>query len=213
MPRGSLMFPPEKMAVVEPRGIRVSEERATIVVVEDEPDLADLYAAWLDDRYDVHVAYGGEEALSVVNDVDDVEVVLLDRRMPVVSGDEVLTTLRDRGVDARVAMVTAVEPDFDILDMGFDIYLTKPISRPNLLDALDSLLTRNEYDDLLQEAAALANKRAVLEAKKSTARLEDNEGYAELVERLESIDADIDDLGESLSTDDYRAMFRDIGGT
>ena len=92
-------------------------------------------------------------------------------------------------------------------------YLTKPISRPNLLDALDSLLTRNEYDDLLQEAAALANKRAVLEAKKSTARLEDNEGYAELVERLESIDADIDDLGESLSTDDYRAMFRDIGGT
>ncbi len=95
--------------------------------------------------------------------------------------------------------------------MGFDLYLTKPVSRRNLLDALETLLTRNEYDDLLQEAASLASKRAVLEAQKPTARLDGNESYTALVDRLETIDADIDDIGESLSTDDYRAMFRDIG--
>ena len=180
-------------------------------MVEDEPDIAELYAGFLAERCEVTVVDTVTEAIAVVDGSFD--AVLLDRRLPDGSGDDVLEHVRTNGYDCRVAMVTAVEPDFDILDMGFDIYLTKPISRPNLLDALDSLLTRNEYDDLLQEAAALANKRAVLEAKKSTARLEDNEGYAELVERLESIDADIDDLGESLSTDDYRAMFRDIGGT
>jgi hypothetical protein len=53
-----------KKDAVEPRGIRLSDHHATIIVVEDDPD---LYAARLDDRYDVHVARGGEEALSVVN--------------------------------------------------------------------------------------------------------------------------------------------------
>jgi DNA-binding response OmpR family regulator len=108
-------------------------------------------------------------------------------------------------------MVTAVEPDFDIIDMGFDLYLTKPVSRSKLLAAIDTLLTRSEYDDLVQEAAALASKRAVLSSQKPAAQREENEAYAELVDRLEDLDADIDDLGESLSTDDYRAMFRDLG--
>jgi hypothetical protein len=51
----------------------------------------------------------------------------------------------------------------------------------------------------------------VLSSQKPAAQREGNEAYAELVERLEDLDADIDDLGESLSSDDYRAMFRDLG--
>ena len=77
--------------------------------------------------------------------------------------------------------------------------------------ALDTLLTRAEYDDLLQEAAALASKRAILESEKVTTQLEGDDAYADLLARLEELDADIDDLGESFSADDYRAMFRDIG--
>ncbi len=205
------MFPPEKRSVVEPRGIRVSEERATIVVVEDEPDLADLYAAWLDDRYDVHVAYGGEEALSVVNDVDDVEVVLLDRRMPVVSGDEVLTTLRDRGVDARVAMVTAVEPDFDIVAMGFDDYLVKPVSREALEETVSQLLLRDEYAAGVQELFSLASKKALLEAEKSSAELDASEEYTELSERVEDHRDDLDSTLDRLSdSDDLSELYRDL---
>ena len=87
----------------------MSEERATVVVVEDEPDLADLYTAWLDDDYDVHAAYGGEEALELIDDLGAVDVVLLDRRMPEVSGDEVLSALRDRGL----AVTHAAPPGLD----------------------------------------------------------------------------------------------------
>ena len=182
-----------------------------VLLVEDEPDIAELYVGFLAERYDVTVADTVAEAIAVV--AESFDAVLLDRRLPDGSGDEVLDHIRTNGYDCRVAMVTAVEPDFDILEMGFDLYLTKPISRSDLLDALDSLLTRNEYDDLLQEAAALASKRAILETKKSTARLEDNDGYAALVDRLEELDADLDALEEPLSTDDYRVLFRDIGGT
>jgi len=182
---------------------------ASVLIVEDEPDIAALYAGFLEERYDVAVAETAAEAIDMVD--ERIDVVLLDRRLPDGSGDEVLDHIRTNGFDCRVAMVTAVEPDFDIVDMGFDLYLTKPVSRPNLLTSLETLLTRTEYDDLLQEAASLASKRAVLKAQKPTAQLERNESYTELVDRLEEIDADIDDIGESLSTDDYRAMFRDIG--
>ena len=181
----------------------------SVLVVEDEPDIAALYAGFLEERYDVTVAETAAEAIEIVD--GSIDAVLLDRRLPDGSGDDVLEHIRENGFDCRVAMVTAVEPDFDIIDMGFDLYLTKPVSRTNLLDALEALLTRDEYDDLLQEAASLASKRAVLKSQKPTARLEGNESYTELVDRLEAIDADIDDIGESLSTDDYRAMFRDIG--
>jgi DNA-binding response OmpR family regulator len=182
---------------------------ATVLVVEDEPDIAALYAGFLEEQYDVTVAETAAEATDIVDDA--IDAVLLDRRLPDGSGDEVLEHIRDAEISCRIAMVTAVEPDFDILEMGFDLYLTKPVSRTNLLAALDTLLTRDEYDERLREAAALASKRAVLEAQKPTTQLDNNETYAELVDRLTQLDADIDDIGESLSADDYRAMFRDIG--
>ena len=182
---------------------------SSVLVVEDEPDVAALYAGFLEERYAVTVAETAAEAIERVDAT--VDVVLLDRRLPDGSGDEVLEHIREAEYDCRVAMVTAVEPNFDIIDMGFDLYLTKPVSRTKLLAAIDTLLTRNEYDDLLQEAAALASKRAVLNSQKPAAQREESESYAELVSRLEDLDTDIDDLGESLSSDDYRAMFRDIG--
>ncbi len=181
----------------------------TVLVVEDESDIAALYAGFLRERYAVTVAATVAEAKEVVDESFD--AVLLDRRLPDGSGDEVLEHVRERGLDCRVAMVTAVEPDFDIIGMGFDLYVTKPVSRANLMAALDTLLTRAEYDDLLQEAAALASKRAILESEKVTTQLEGDDAYADLLARLEELDADIDDLGESFSADDYRAMFRDIG--
>lgn len=181
----------------------------SVLVVEDESDIAALYAGFLEERYDVATAETAAEAIDRVD--GEIDVVLLDRRLPDGSGDDVLEHIRELGHDCRVAMVTAVEPDFDIIGMGFDLYLTKPVSRTKLLAAIDTLLTRSEYDGLVQEAAALASKRAVLNSQKPAAQREGNESYAELVDRLAALDADIDDLGESLSSDDYRAMFRDLG--
>jgi DNA-binding response OmpR family regulator len=181
----------------------------SVLVVEDEPDIAALYAGFLEERYDVATAETASEAIDRVD--GEIDVVLLDRRLPDGSGDDVLEHIRDSGYDCRVAMVTAVEPDFDIIGMGFDLYLTKPVSRTKLLAAIDTLLTRSEYDGLVQEAAALASKRAILHSQKPAAQREGNGSYAELVDQLAALDADIDDLGESLSSDDYRAMFRDLG--
>ncbi|PSQ08012.1 DNA-binding protein [Halobacteriales archaeon QS_6_71_20] len=186
----------------------VGEESPVVLVVEDEPDLADLYAAWLGTEYDVRTAYGGHEALDRLS--DDVDVILLDRRMPGLSGDEVLDEVRDRGVDARVAMVTAVEPDFDIVAMGFDEYLVKPVTRESLLDTVEGLYGRSGYDSRMQELFAVASKKAVLESEKGRAALEESEEYRKLERRTEELRAELDEDVASFGDDDFDSAFRSL---
>ena len=185
----------------------MSEDTPSVLVVEDEADLADLYAAWLGEEYDVRTAYGGQEAMDQLS--PDVDVILLDRRMPGMSGDEVLVAVREEGVDARVAMVTAVEPDFDIVEMGFDDYLVKPVTRESLTETVEGLLQRSRYDEGVQELYAVASKKAVLEAEKGQAALQDSEEYAELDERMDELNDQLDHQMDSFdSHDDFEKAFR-----
>lgn len=157
----------------------------TILLVEDEEGLADLYCLWLDGEYAVRTAYSGEEALDLVD--EDVDAILLDRRMPGLSGDEVLTEIRERGYDCPVAMVSAVTPDFEIAEMPFDAYLRKPIERDQLQEAIDQLLLLAEYDDQQREAFAVAQKKATLEAETAPEDRETSSEYAELATRLDEL--------------------------
>ena len=180
-----------------------------VLIVEDEPDLADLYSAWLREACTVRTAYNGAQALDAID--EEIDIVLLDRRMPGLSGDEVLETIRDRGLDTRVAMVTAVEPDFDIIGMGFDDYLVKPVSQRDLMETVDQLLLRSTYDDQMQEFFALASKKAVLDAQKTEAELRASEEYARLEDRLAVLRAEIDDTVSELSDrNGYRRICQDI---
>jgi DNA-binding response OmpR family regulator len=130
--------------------------RGCVVVVDDEERVADVYASFLVDEHDVDVAYGGERALEVVD--DDVDVVLLDRRMPGLHGDEVLERLRDRGYDGRIVLVTALDPGFDIVDMPFEQYICKPIGRDELRTVVRRELLRSHYDEALQEYLRVQSK-------------------------------------------------------
>ena len=180
-----------------------------VLIVEDEPDLADLYSAWLREACTVRTAYNGAQALDAID--EEIDIVLVDRRMPGLSCDEVLETIRDRGLDTRVAMVTAVEPDFDIIGMGFDDYLVKPVSQRDLMETVDQLLLRSTYDDQMQEFFALASKKAVLDAQKTNAELRASEEYARLEDRLAVLRAEIDDTVSELSDrNGYRRICQDI---
>ena len=182
----------------------MSEDRSTVLVVEDEPDLADLYAEWLKDEYDVRTAYGGEAAL-------EVDIVLLDRRMPDLSGDEVLDVIRERGIECRVSMVTAVEPDFDIVEMGFDDYLVKPVSREALKETVSNLLLRGEYDEGMQELFSLASKKALLESERGTAELEDHEEYQQLTDRIQELRSELNRKLDQLDeTDEMASLYAEL---
>ena len=181
---------------------------ATVLVVEDEAPLVEIYARWLEDEYCVRTAQNGDAALNCLDET--VDVVLLDRLMPGMSGDEVLGAIGDRGLNPRVAMVTAVEPDFDIIRMGFDDYLTKPIDREDLLETVERLLSRNAFADLEREYFALVEKQAALRSAKAAEELDRSEEFTDLRERIETLRRELDTVMPDLGDDDFVAMIRDI---
>ena len=185
-------------------------DRPTVLVVEDERALIELYVRWLEGAYDVRTAEGGQAALEQLD--DEVDVILLDRLMPGMSGDEVLVEAKERVPSAKVAMVTAVEPDFDVIAMGFDDYLTKPVEREELLDAIERLLSRSTFAELEQELYALVAKQSALRESKPVEELEESDEFAELEARIDELRREIDDALPEIDDVEFVAMVRDIEG-
>jgi DNA-binding response OmpR family regulator len=102
-----------------------------VLVVEDEPILADAIAEWLrDEAHAVDIAYDGGAALERLT-VNAYDVVVLDRDLPVVHGDDVCRELIASDSPARVLMLTAaggVTDRVDGLSLGADDYLAKPFA-------------------------------------------------------------------------------------
>ncbi|MEV4510733.1 response regulator transcription factor [Dactylosporangium sp. NPDC049525] len=102
-----------------------------VLVVEDERMLADAIAEWLrEETHAVDVANDGAAALERIG-VNDYDVVVLDRDLPLVHGDDVCRELLAGGSQARVLMLTAAAEVGDRvtgLSLGADDYLTKPFA-------------------------------------------------------------------------------------
>lgn len=175
-------------------------DRPTILVVDDEPEVADTYALRLREEYAVEVAYGGNAAMETVSEA--VDVVLLDRRMPDLTGDEVLAQIDTLALDCRVVMVTAVDPTVDIVDMDFDAYVTKPVDREEVRAVVEEMLSRAEYDDEFKGFLSLLSKKATLEAELDGAELASSEEYRRIETR---VDEKRDELG--IDTDDIEGVF------
>lgn len=184
-------------------------EVASVLVVDDERDIADLYSTWLGATHEVRTATNGPEALELVD--ESVDVVFLDRQMPEMSGDEVLDTIADRDADPAVVMVTAVDPDFDIVEMPFDDYLTKPVSCDDLLDTASEMLARTSYDAEVQEYFAMASKKATLETQKNEPQLEASEEYRAVSDRVAELRETADSKAQDI--DDFEAVFEQFPGS
>ncbi len=124
-----------------------------ILVVEDEAKVARALKEGLEgEHYDVVVAKTGEEGFFRAN-AEIFDLVVLDLMLPGRDGIEVLTTLRKRGVQTPVLILTAkdaVEDRVLGLDSGADDYLVKPFAFPELLARIRALLRRGRIDQALR---------------------------------------------------------------
>jgi DNA-binding response OmpR family regulator len=116
-----------------------------VLVVEDEQVLADAVAEWLRrEAFAVDVAYDGDAALERLG-VTEYDVVVLDRDLPVVHGDEVCRAIVDSDAYTRVLMLTAatsVRERVAGLGLGADDYLTKPFAFAELSARVHALMRR-----------------------------------------------------------------------
>ena len=186
-------------------------DTATVLIVEDEAELAAEYADWLRE-YTVHTAHTGEEALDRL-EAEPVDVVLLDRRLPDRPGSEVLSVIRERGHDCRVAMITAVDPDFDVLEMPIDDYVVKPVLGDDLRELVDSLLQLADYDELVQESFSIASKLRAIAAGERAEEAADHDEYQRLRERLRTLRDDLDASIEGFDERELDRVYRDIEGS
>lgn len=119
--------------------------RKRILAVDDEPNiLLSLEYILEQEGYDVHVARDGEEALEVAEQVHP-DLILLDVAMPRKDGYEVCRLLRQREdlAGVRVLMLTAKGQPLERkkgLEVGADVYVTKPFSAEDLLEKIRAAL-------------------------------------------------------------------------
>lgn len=138
-----------------------SADRPVVLAVDDEPEVLNVIEGYLADTATVRTADGGEAALAGLD--ESIDVVLLDRLMPDMHGDEVLEEIRSRGFDCGVIMVSAVKPDIDIATLQYNEYLVKPISKDELHRSIERVSALSERDVQVQEYFALADKIHALE--------------------------------------------------
>ncbi|MCZ6760311.1 MAG: response regulator transcription factor [Gemmatimonadetes bacterium] len=116
-----------------------------VLVVEDDPTVGRYVQRGLEEhRMQVDLVENGEEGLDRASS-DIYDVVVLDLRLPGISGVEVLRTLRDRGVSTPVLVLTAnnvVESKVQALRTGADDYVTKPFAFEELLARVEALIRR-----------------------------------------------------------------------
>jgi DNA-binding response OmpR family regulator len=113
-----------------------------VLVVEDERMLADSITQGLrEEAFAVDTVYDGDAALERLG-VNDYDVVVLDRDLPVVHGDDVCRALVESGAHVRVLMLTAAADVWDRvagLGLGADDYLTKPFAFAELVARVHAL--------------------------------------------------------------------------
>ena len=124
----------------------MSDEKKTVIVVEDEPDAAEMFAEMMRvTGFNVIQLFSSTPAISTIS-AERPDLVILDIMMPDVSGLEVLRYMQREPElkDIPVILVSAKSMPADIqegLDAGASNYLTKPVGFLELKEAVEALVS------------------------------------------------------------------------
>jgi len=127
----------------------MTDRRETILVIEDDRALREGLALNFElQGYRVDTAADGEEGMRKAFDLNP-DLIVLDVMLPVWSGLDILTELRDRNREVPVLILSArgtTVNKVEGLNIGADDYLAKPFELPELLARVEAMLRRRRTD-------------------------------------------------------------------
>ncbi len=120
------------------------EERASLLIVDDERGPAESLRMIFKPSYNVFTASGGQQALSILHSTS-IDVVTLDLRMPQMSGVEVMERIKEYDPDVEVIVVTgysSLDSALHGLRQGVFDYISKPFDVPQISDLVRRAVAR-----------------------------------------------------------------------
>ncbi len=123
----------------------ISEQKKILIVDDEQPIRTLLEYNLKQAQYEIVSAADGEEAVQKAES-EKPDLILLDLMLPKMDGIDVCQTLRRRGIDIPIIMLTAKGDEFDKvlgLEMGADDYMTKPFSPREVVARVKAVLRRS----------------------------------------------------------------------
>ena len=114
------------------------------LIIEDERNIAKAQAMILEEQYDIHHAFDGDEGLKKAEELIP-HLIILDLMLPKRNGYDVCFNIRQNKKlnDTKIVMVTAKNQKLDIDKgnfIGADVYITKPFDPDELLNAVEQAM-------------------------------------------------------------------------
>ncbi|MDP8299438.1 MAG: response regulator [Candidatus Tantalella remota] len=115
---------------------------ARILIVDDEKEITALLQEFLTkNKYEAVTCDSGEKALAILEERDGIELVILDHKMPGITGGTVLEEMRQRKIDIPVILLTgSMGPEMK--SIRSDVFLQKPIDLMIVLKKVKELLNQ-----------------------------------------------------------------------
>ncbi len=146
-----------------------------ILVVEDDKEINRLIQDYLTDNgYNTISAENGLDAVRIIRDEADIDLVILDLMLPFQSGDMVLQKVRGFS-DIPIIIVSAksmVQSKIDAIRMGADDYITKPFDLDELLVRIEAVLRRLQHKISGEDKTVLTYKKLTLDRNSGTAAVD-----------------------------------------
>ncbi len=121
--------------------------KTKILLVDDKNEFRTLLKVMLEKEFEIRDAFNGANALEVLNDGFEPDLIVTDLMMPDVDGKSFVTQLKSSGLykDIPVIVLSSIDKSMEkieLLKLGADDYLIKPFNPSELLVRIENVLAR-----------------------------------------------------------------------
>jgi len=132
-----------------PSSLTNENDRKTLLLVEDNPDLRRFIKSLLDPTYHVITAQHGKEALELLPKIENCDLIISDIMMPVMDGYQILQMVKSNVAYNKIPMImltarAALDDKLRALRIGVDDYMLKPFDEDELLARVSNLIKNRE---------------------------------------------------------------------